>query len=79
MTKDDIQHWNIPKYCDDKGLCYWYNSIIIALSFAIICLILLMILKAKYSRTKLINRLSLPPLYALLAFIILVIFQEFLY
>ena len=38
-----------------------------------------MILKAKHNRTKLINRLSLPPLYALMAFILIQIFEEFLF
>ena len=60
----------IPTTGDIKNI-YWYNCTIITLNMLMMGLILVVVVHAKYSRTKMLNRLSLAPFYAILAYITL--------
>ena len=49
---------------------YWYSYSIIALTMEMFVLVLMCVVRDKYSRTKMLNCLSLAPLYAILVYFV---------
>ena len=57
----------------------WYINAIIGMSIAGLLLIVTVVVETKYSPTKLYNRLTIVPFYALIAFLFFLLIQQVSY
>ena len=70
--------WNLPTTGDISSI-YWYISSVIASSISMVILITCIIVAEWFNRTKLLNRLSNVPYFAILLYIIDGIIKEILF
>ena len=60
----------------DKEKIDWFSSNVVALSFTSVIMITFVIVREKYNPTKMLNRLSLVPHYAILLYIFSGVIKE---
>ena len=56
----------------------WYCYIIMSLSATQLLVILIVVVRTKFSRTKLVNRLTMVPFYGLIAYTVMLLLQMLL-